>query len=128
MTMRMGIEGIQAAQAHNLRMLAALQPRGTMDKIVYMAAIELHRYAVSITHVDTGALRASHRILIEAGRARGQISIDPSSVNPRGQRPYEYGPLEHARGGSHAFYKRTVDERGKAVLKQAIDMALKELR
>lgn len=107
------IAGIQAAQAANLQLIAAVQARegSALGRTVLYAASDLHRYAVAITHVDTGALRASQRIRPGPG-ARAEIYIDPSSRNPRtGEAPARYGPAEHARGGSHAFYARTFYER-----------------
>lgn len=103
------IRGIQEAQRDNARMIAALRPDGGLGRAVQYGVIEAHRYTVTITHVDTGALRASHRM--EVTGARGRIYIDPASVNPKtGQRPSRYGVYEHARGGVHAFYQRTQDE------------------
>lgn len=104
------INGIQQAQRWNLRAIAAMKPSGALGRSVQYATIEGHRYVVSITHVDTGALRASHRIWL--GGLQGRIYIDPNAINPKGQRPYIYGPKEHARGGAHAFYYRTYNEFG----------------
>lgn len=118
--LHMTIAGIQEAQARHLRMIAALRPGGALSRVIYLATVEAHRYAVLITHVDTGALRASHRISFDANRMRGEISIDPATVNPRGERPAEYGPEEHARGGSHAFYRRTAVERGPQILRDVL--------
>lgn len=72
---------------------------------------EMQAHARAITHIDTGALAASHRMITGGGgaTARALIFIDPTALNPRGQRPAEYGLIEHARGGSHAFYARTYD-------------------
>lgn len=40
---------------------------------------------------------------------QGLVYLDPTAVNPRtGQRTAEYGAHEHDRGGSHAFYERTI--------------------
>lgn len=117
------ITGVQEAQAANLRRIAALKPGGAFGQAIQYAAATLHRYAVGITHVDTGTLRASHRIRMESGGLRAVIYIDAGAVNPRsGQRASVYGPHEHARGGSHAFYARTVSEAGPAVIKQVADM------
>lgn len=103
------IRGIQEAQRWNLRAIAAMQPDGQFGRAIQYATTIVHRHAVSITHVDTGALRASHRIQLDG--LRGRIYIDPSSVNPdSGARPAVYGAIEEARGGSHAFYRRTVNE------------------
>lgn len=112
------IAGIQQAQRTNLRALAAVRPSGVLGRAVVYALSKLHRYAVSITHVVTGALKASHRTQYRESRnkALGMIYIDPAAVRPGGGRPVIYGPLEEARGGSHAFYARTTRERGDYVL------------
>lgn len=124
------IESIQKAQERNLRRIAALQPTGKAGEAVRNAIVALHRYAVSITHVGRydrmgvpgkkigGSLRASHRMEITG--LEGQIYIDPSSVNPLGQKPAIYGVYEHARGGEHAFYDRTVDGEGPRVSARVI--------
>lgn len=106
------ITGIQEAQAANLRAMRAAKPDGGLGRAVWYAAIDLHRYMVSITHVKTGALRASERAEMKDS-ARAEIFIDPSSVNPRtGEKPADYGFTENARGGEHAFMARTFFERG----------------
>jgi len=112
------LEGLQEALEQNARRIAALKPGGARAKAVQYGITALHRYAVSITHVwkyKGGGLRASHRMEVSEGGEHGRIYIDPTAVNPRGQRPAEYGPYEHARGGSHAFYDRTLSEHGPQV-------------
>ncbi len=112
------ITGLQEAQAQNLRRIAALQPSGAFGEAIRVATVAAHRYAVALTHVDTGALQASHRV--EVSGLRGRVSIDPSGTNPRsGVRPTEYGVYEHQRGGEHAFYERTVREHGAEICRQA---------
>ena len=109
------IQGLQEAQRDNLRMIRALRPSGGLAHGVRYAATDLHRYAVIKTHVDTGSLRASHMISFSENYsgAEAEISIDEGAKNPRtGQRTAEYGPVEHARAGTHAFYEITVEERG----------------
>jgi hypothetical protein len=109
--MRIQIKGIQAAQKANLKLIAAMKPTGAFGRAIRYGTIEAHRYATSITHVDTGALRASHRMAINGLRAT--IYIDPSSPAPRGTlKPSQYGLIEEARGGTHAFYRRTIREAG----------------
>ena len=113
MTGNVTITGIQQAQRANLKHIAAMKPVGAFGRAIQYTTIAAHRYTVSITHVwwdRGGGLRASHRMRING--LRGEIYIDPSSVNPRGQRPSIYGPAEHARGGTHAFYARTEYEYG----------------
>ena len=111
---KLTLKGLEAAQDVNKRRIGALQPSSDLGRAVQYAVLELQRYAKSITHIDTSALQASH--LGEVYGTRGRIYINPSAINPRGQRPETYGPYEQARGGSHAFYDRTVDERGPGVI------------
>jgi len=135
----LSIEGIQEVQARNVRRIAALKPTGAAGQAVKNAIIQLHRYAVSITHVGRyaqtasgrytwakppkpgrggGALRASHRMRVNG--LDGAVFIDKSSRNPlTGNKPVEYGVYENARGGEHAFYDRTVGEIGDRVVEQA---------
>ena len=113
--MKFDISGIQEAQEANLKTIAALRPRSVFGEAIKGAMIEAHRYAVQITHVISGALKASHRMEMKGG-LRGRIFVDPNSPSPRsngaGTKPAEYAVYEHARGGSHAFYGRTVSEHG----------------
>jgi hypothetical protein len=124
----LSITGIQQAQARNQRMIAALQPSGAVGRAVQYGTVAAQRYAISITHVGRykvgaggtwvggGTLRASHRM--ELSRAQGRVFIDPTSVNPRtGARAAVYGPIEHARGGTHAFYERVSAERGAQIVR-----------
>jgi|DewCreStandDraft_4_1066084.scaffolds.fasta_scaffold97844_3 hypothetical protein len=107
------IQGLQEAQHANLRRINAMKPGGALGRAVQYTTVSAHRYAVSITHVwryKGGGLRASHRMKVSG--LRGEIYIDPTAVNPRGQKPSVYGPAEHARGGTHAFYARTQREYG----------------
>jgi len=115
------ITGIQELQEKNIRRIAAILPTGAAGRVVQYALVELHRYAVAITHVDTGSLRASHRMKLSG--LRGEIYIDPGSVNPRSnKRPIVYGGYEEARGGTHAFYRRAMAERGPMVAERGAAM------
>ncbi len=127
------ITNIQEAQDANLRAIAALQPDGEFGEAIRDAVTMLHRYATSITHLGRyrqsksgrwhydlqgtggGALRASQSM--EVRGLYGRVFIDPSSVNPMtGQKPSVYGVYENARGGTHAFYDRTISEYGDQVM------------
>lgn len=98
-----GIEGIQEVQQANITLINSLQPGGALSNAVRGAITEFHRLALFYTHVNTGALRASHRIQYTGGLS-AEMYIDPSAVNPYGERPAKYGLEEHSRGGTHAFY------------------------
>jgi hypothetical protein len=107
------IYGIQAAQAAMLRAVNAGKPGGALEAALQDAGATALRYAVAITHVDTGALKGAHRLRV--ARTRAEIYIDPAARRSDGGRPAQYGPIEHARGGSHAFYRRVVDERANEI-------------
>lgn len=105
------ITGLQQAQAANVRLIGELKPAGAFGRAIQYATAEAHREAVSRTHVDTGALRGSHRMQVSG--LHGEIYLDPGARSPKtGELVEAYGATEHARGGAHAFYRRTVDEAG----------------
>lgn len=121
MSFKVGIAGIQKAQRANSRALAALKPSGAMGRAVQEMTAMAQRFAIAITHVDTGALRASHRMRIESRGSRGRVFIDRAARNPRsGRRTADYGPVEHRRGGTHAFYERTRREHGATIGKRGL--------
>lgn len=125
--MKVTIQGLQQAQEANLHNIAMMKPSGALGRMVQYATVAAHRYAVAITHVDTGALRASHRMRVSG--SRGEIYIDPAARNPwSGMLTSRYGPTEHRRGGSHAFYERTDREYGIAIAEMAARGFIGELR
>jgi hypothetical protein len=116
----LSIRGLQEAQRLNARIIAYTKPNGPLSAVVKNATARLHRYLVGITHVITGAYRASQRM--EFADQRGRLYVDPGAVNPRtNQRPEEYAVYEENRGGEHAAYRRTADEEGPKVQADAID-------
>lgn len=102
------IKNLAEVQEANLRAIAELQPNGALGQLIKDVTLDLHRYDVSIVHVDTGGLKQAQRMRVEG--AYGEIFIDPYAVNRNKHRPIVYGPFEHARGGEHAFMDRTVSE------------------
>ena len=115
--MKSSIRGLQEAQRGNLKMVAAMKPEGGFGEAIRAGTVAAHRYAVVETHVDTGALRASHRMKVS--RLEGKVSIDPSARNPRSNALVaQYGAVEEARGGEHAFYDRAVNRHGSNIAKQ----------
>lgn len=98
----------QRLQADLLKIAEALKPNTGMGRAVRAIGLAAHRGAVNATHVDTGTLRASHIFTMqESGdTARGLVRMSEAAINWRtGQRAHLYGGIEHARGGSHAFYE-----------------------
>ena len=118
------IAGLQEALHDNQKRIAELRPTGAYGRVIKRVTTRLQRYAIAITHVwpdRGGGLRASHRM--EVTELQGRIYIDPEAVNPRGDKPSMYGPLEEKRGGAHAFYSRTINEAGD----QEVSAALRDL-
>ena len=106
--MAASIRGLQEAQQANLRMIAAMTPGGRFGNTIRTITTKLQRYEVSVSHVDTGAMRASERIEIKG--LVGRIFLDESATNPRsGALTSVYGAIENARGGAHAFGARTYE-------------------
>ena len=106
----LSISGIQEAQAAVLRAFRASSPKHGLGRTLDAMGAAAHRFAVSITHVDTGALKASHLIKRESDTER-IIYLNPGSRNPlTGARVIDYAAVEHARGAEHAFYERTKRE------------------
>lgn len=116
------IYGIQRAQAAMLRAVAAVRTEGGLGRAVLGATTEAHRRSVVRTHVDTGALRGSHTMRVN--NAHGEVFISSSARASDGRRPAEYGPVEHARGGGHAFYERVVREDGAAIGRAALSVLM----
>lgn len=118
----MNIEGLREAQEALRRAERYVSGAEGMQRVIGEASMRAHRYAVGITHVDTGALKNAHRMRL--ARTHAEIYIDPGARNEHGGRPAQYGPIEESRGGSHAFYRRTIDEAGPDIVRQAqADMA-----
>lgn len=121
MSVDLTIQGIREAQDRNRARIAMLEPGGVFGRLIKEITLFAHAQAVNVTHVDTGALRASHRMTVTG--VRGRVFIDPGAVNPRGQRPAVYGPFEHARRGDHAFYRLTrerVEARYRNLVRQMV--------
>lgn len=116
---RFSIAGIQEVQAANLRAIHSISPQGSLGQATRHGLAGAHRYLTAITHVDTGAYRASHRMQYHASGPWGEIFVDPAATNPRtGRKVRSYAKYEEERGGSHAAYERTVTEAGPEILRQ----------
>lgn len=84
-------------------------PTGSLGRAVKNIIQATHREAVAVSHVDTGALKSSHlqEVAAHGHDTEGRVYINTHTANPRHRVPVrKYGPVEHDRGGSHAFYER----------------------
>jgi len=113
------INGLQKAQRWNARAIANLKPGGDVPRAIQIIVTQLHRYELTVAHVDTGAMRASIRM--EVNGMRGRTYVDPQARNPRtGMLTSVYAEAEEARGGEHAFASRTVNEAAPRIINQAL--------
>lgn len=118
------IIGYEETMAANRKMIEALHPRSGLGDAVRTVVLDLQQYAVGVTHVWTGALRSSHRVEFSAmgDQAEGVLFVTPATRNPiTGDRPAVYGLEEEKRGGDHAFYMRTYQDRGDTALTLGVD-------
>lgn len=116
--MSVNIQGTSAVKAAVQQAAAVARSGGPLQQAVGMVAQRVRAYAAQVTHVDTGALQASHAI--DQAGTYAEIYISPATLNPRSLKPpEEYGPYEHARGGDHAFYRIAFEEEGPRALADA---------
>lgn len=113
--LKITVEGLIELQRANEELIHTIRPQNQLGRSVKRVLTFLHKYAVRITHRQTGALASSHvmEFLVRRKRIEGRLFISRRTRNPStGARPYKYGVEEHERGGTHAFYRRTVKEVG----------------
>ncbi|MEM7344586.1 MAG: hypothetical protein AAF485_10110 [Chloroflexota bacterium] len=120
-----GIEGIQAVQTRNIMRIQSLTSNGPLEALAKRVTVYTHSQAIKVTHVDTGTLRASHRMQVRG--KRGRVFIDPDAVNPQsGEKPVDYGPIEHSHGPTHAFYM-IARVRAASFFKKEVQIAAKKV-
>lgn len=120
------IGDLEELQRLNAAMIAELKPSGALGRAVQRITLLAQRYAIDITHRDTGALAGSHRVDVQGHQ--GRIFLDPSASNPRSrQLVSRYGAFEHERGGDHAFYERTANEADRFV-GEGVDIIVQGLK
>lgn len=106
MTIRIEIKQLAETQARLKRLLEDVSAQGGLRGAIAKATLRALRYATAITHVISGRLKNSHfpRVGAQGNQVYGSVSTNVA-----------YASIEHARGGSHAFYGRTVKEEGDAI-------------
>ncbi len=104
------IKGLRETQARMGRLLEDLSAQGGLEAIVAKGTLRAHRYAVGITHVwhiHGGRLKNSHFPRVQAAGNQVYGVVGTNVV---------YAPIEHNRGGTHAFYERTAAEDGAGIV------------
>lgn len=104
--------------------------RGMFRDSLTKVLAEARDYAASITHVRTGELAGAHMYEYDSHLMRGWLFINPRVVYAEGSTlrwPRVYGLYEHSRGGSHAFYERTIREAGRGMAGRGIKFMIRTL-
>lgn len=117
MPVKLGIRGLQHAQAGFNRALAAVQLGGALGRAIKHITARVHRYVVAINPVDTGSWRAAQRQTLAANGSWGRVSLLPGAANSRSGAPVgRYAGVWEARKGRYAVYLRTYTEIGQEAL------------
>ena len=127
------ITGLQEAQEANLKLIAALQPTGALNRVIIWATTETHRRLTPNTPHDTGALRASRRVEVQG--LEGRVFDDPAAANPRSRTPpsrydvylHAMGEVPGLRSGIRASMPYTVRTAGPSITQRAGKMLLRQL-
>ena len=124
------IRGNKEAQRAMTVAANAVQPQGGLGRAIQFVALGAIQYAMRVSHIVTGALRSAHSPEFTSGGnlSRGRVFIDPAAINPMSGKPVtDYAAIEEARGGAHAFYERTVSERGNYLVGRAAELVVAEM-
>lgn len=103
------IQGLEETQRRLVALADEVRASGGLEGIIASGTLRAHAYATKVVHVLTGRLKNSlhPRVHTRGNNVHGVVRTNVL-----------YAPYEHARGGSHAFFDRTVKEEGKAIVKQ----------
>lgn len=124
------IRGNKEAQRAMTVAANAVQGQGGLGRAIQFVTLGAMQFAMRVSHKVSGALRSAHIPEFQSGigMARGRVFIDPTAINPMGGKPVDdYAAIEEARGGSHAFYERTVSERGNYLVGRAAELMIAEM-
>lgn len=119
------VQGYEAIQAANQKLIADMKPTGALGKAVLYGAQQFQKGVQSRAHVDTGTYKAS-----QMADAQGLVgrAYTASNRNPKsGASASTYGPYEEARGGAHAAYATTFRTDAPGVMASAIGLIVSEL-
>ena len=125
--LKLSIQGVQRAQYAALQVVRAVKPEGALGRAVKFLATGTHMRLVTLTHVDTGTLRASELIRMD-NLLHYTVYNNPAARNPR-SRAYaaSYASIEEARGGSHAAWQQTYEYAAASLAPRALAMVIGEL-
>lgn len=119
------VQGYEAIQNANRKLLEAMKPSGGLGKAVLYGTVQMQRGVITRAHRDTGTYASAQTA--DARGLSGQV-YTASNRNPKsGEAASAYGPYEEARGGSHAAYGTTFRSDAPGVMADAIKIVVSEL-
>ena len=119
------VKGYEQLQAANRALIAAMQPGGALGQAIVYGTQKMQEGVASRAHRDTGTYAAS-----QTARVQGLVGhvYTAANRNPKGGALASvYGPIEEARGGSHAAYATTVKSDAPSVMAEAVKLVIADL-
>lgn len=110
------VQGYQELQAAQRKLVEAMEPTGALGEAVKQTTLKMQKGVISRAHELTGTYKASQMIEVDGLNGRVYTAANQS---PRGGVASVYGPIEEARGGSHAAYGATVEADAIPALEEA---------
>jgi hypothetical protein len=119
------VTGFEELQAANRKLIESMKPSGALGKAVVYGVQQFQKGTTARAHRDTGTYAASQMTNVQGlvGRVYTASNRNPKS----GGVASVYGPIEEARGGSHAAYATTFATDAPGVMGTAIGLVIAEL-
>lgn len=105
--LRIELDGLKETRDSLLATARGLSAQGGLRGVVAKGTLRAHGYVSKIVHVAIGRLKNSLFPTVE-GSGNNVFGVIGTNV--------VYAPFEHDRGGAHAFFERTVNEEGPAIV------------
>lgn len=101
------VAGLAEAQARLVRLAEEVAASGGLRAVMAKGTLRAHAYSTKIVHVISGRLKNSlfPRVQVQGNQVYGVVGTNVA-----------YAPIEEARGGTHAFFGRTVKEDGQGLV------------
>lgn len=110
------ITGNEQIQAAGRKLVEAVQPSGALGDAVVKTTERMRKGVVGRAHRLTGTYAGAQETDVQGLTGRVYTA---SNQSPRGGVASVYGPIEEARGGSHAAYGATVEADAIPALEEA---------
>jgi hypothetical protein len=119
------VQGYEQLQAARMKLVADMQPSGGLGAAVLYATQQYAAGTRGRVHVATGTYRASQTPEVKG--LMGTVYTAGNRNPVSGASASVYGPVEEARGGSHAAYATTFEQDTAGIAAEAIRLIIKDL-